>query len=176
MPMALFKNRSRRWWGTLAGLLALLVVAPTMVYVFGGPGAREAIDAAWNWIDGALRRLQMASWIVAAGLALVSYRSYLADRAAKDLEQARWAAEQAASGNDQQKRFARQAINDLVDSAKARGEEPPALVEEVKETLRSDIVNSVVVDTEAIRTIREDEVDEKDPEDSDVDDPEEGER
>jgi hypothetical protein len=176
MPMALFKNRSRRWWWTLAGLVALVVVTPTGVYIFGGPGAREVIDACWQWIDGALRRLQMASWIVAAGLALVSYRSYLADRAAKDQEQARWAAEQAASGNERQKRFAREAINDLVDGTRSRGEEPPPLVQEVKETLRSDLVNSVVADTEAIRTIREDEDDAKAPEVPGVDGPDEGER
>ena len=41
MPAPLLR---RRWFRVLLGLAAVVIVLPTLVYVFGGPGAREAIE------------------------------------------------------------------------------------------------------------------------------------
>ncbi|MFI7481894.1 hypothetical protein ACH9EU_05695 [Kocuria sp. M1R5S2] len=159
-------------WVTVA-VLALVVIA-SVFYAAGVPWARTGLDAFWAWFDGSLDRLQVMSWVTAAVVAVVSYRRYLVERSAQQLEQARWAADKATSANEQQRRVASQAINDLEESAEARGEQLPSFVEEVKETLRSDIIDSVVADTEAIRAIREDDVDHQDA--PDVDGHDEGKR
>lgn len=72
-----------------------MIVIPTLVHVFGGPGAREAIDGFWRWFDGNLERLQVMSWVVAAVVAAVSYLGYLADKRSRLLEYGRWTADKA---------------------------------------------------------------------------------
>lgn len=51
MPAPLFR---RRWFRVLLGVTAAVIVLPTLVYVFSGPGTCETIDSFWRWFDGNL--------------------------------------------------------------------------------------------------------------------------
>lgn len=151
MPAPLLR---RRWFRVLLGVTAAAIVLPTLVYALGGPGAREAIDGFWRWFDGSLQRLQVMSWVVAAVVAVVSYLDYLSSQTAQQLEQARWVADKAASGDEQQRRVASRAISDMEEDARARGEQVPSFVEEVKDSIRSEMIDAVVADDEAVQELR----------------------
>lgn len=95
------------------------------------------------------------SWVVAAVVAVVSYLNYLSTRSAQQLEQVRWMADKAASGDERRRRVASRAISDMEEDAKARGEQEPSFVEEVKDSIRSKIIDAVVSDDEAVQLLRD---------------------
>jgi hypothetical protein len=120
MPALLF---GRRWFRVRLGAMAAVILAPTLVYALGGPGAHEAIDGFWRWFDGSLQRLPVMSGLVAA--AAVSSLSYLSTQSAQQVEQARWVADKAASGDEQQRRVASRAINDMEGARRPAGSRSP---------------------------------------------------
>jgi hypothetical protein len=127
MPAPLLR---RRWFRVLLAVTAAIIMLPTLVYVFGGPGAREAIDGFWRWFDGSLERLQVMSWVVASAVAAVSYLGYLADRRSKLLEYGRWAADKVAEGDPQAaNEIGRRALQDVKRTAQDAGEPVPEFVD-----------------------------------------------
>ncbi|MEX5270398.1 hypothetical protein [Kocuria sabuli] len=127
MPAPLLR---RRWFRVLLGVTAIAVLVPTLVYVFGGPGAREAIDGFWRWFDGSLQRLQVMSWVVASAVAAVSYLGYLSDKRSKLLEYGRWAADKATEGDPQAaNEIGRRALQDVKRTAQDAGEPVPEFVD-----------------------------------------------
>ena len=174
MPAPLLR---RRWFRVLLGLAAVVIVLPTLVYVFGGPGAREAIDGFWRWFDGSLERLQVMSWVVAAVVAVVSYLNYLSTQSAQQLEHARWAVDRATEDEpEQQQHVGRQALVDLQRNAEASGEQLPGFVDTahtVTDTFKEEILTAAGKDPAAVEEI---EGEAQPGESGTVDDVQEGER
>ncbi|MFF0945548.1 hypothetical protein ACFYE2_15175 [Kocuria sp. CPCC 205300] len=154
MPAPMFR---RRWFRVLIGLAAAVVLVPTLVYVIGGSGAREAIDGFWRWFDGNLERLQVMSWVVTSVVAAVSYLNYLSTQSAQQLEHARWAVDRATEGEpEQQQHVGRQAIVDLQRSAEESGEQLPGFVDTahtVTDTFKEDILTAAGKDPAAVEEI-----------------------
>ena len=154
MPAPLLR---RRWFRVLLGLAAVVIVLPTLVYVFGGPGAREAIDGFWRWFDGNLERLQVMSWVITALVVAVSYLSYLSTQSAQRLEHARWAVDRATEGDpEQQHHVGRQALVDLQRSAEESGDHLPGFVDTahtVTDTFKEEILTAAGKDPAAVEEI-----------------------
>ena len=154
MPAPLLR---RRWFRVLIGLAAAVIVLPTLVYVIGGPGAREAIDGFWRWFDGNLERLQVMSWVITALVVAVSYLSYLSTQSAQRLEHARWAVDRATEGEpEQQHQVGRQALVDLQRSAEASGDHLPGFVDTahtVTDTFKEEILTAAGKDPAAVEEI-----------------------
>ncbi|GAA1747119.1 hypothetical protein GCM10009767_02270 [Kocuria aegyptia] len=140
----------------LLGVTAAVIVLPTLVYVFGGPGARGAIDGFWRWFDGSLERLQVMSWVVAAAVAAVSYLNYLSTQSAQQLEHARSAVDRATEGEPEQQHVGRQALVDLQRSAEASGDQLPGFVDTahtVTDTFKEEILTAAGKDPAAVEEI-----------------------
>jgi hypothetical protein len=142
----------RRWVRALLYVAAAVVVIPTLVHVFGGPAAREAIDGFWRWFDGSLERLQVLSWVVASAVAAVSYLGYLADKRSKLLEYGRWAADKATEGDpDQTQEVGRSALRDVKRSAQNAGEPVPEFVDAVdvlSDDYKGELLDEIATDEE----------------------------
>lgn len=144
----------RRWVRALLAVAAAVVVIPTLVYVFGGPGAREAIDGFWRWFDGSLERLQVMSWVVASAVAAVSYLGYLADKRSRLLEYGRWAADKATEGDPAKaNEVGRRALQDVKRATQDVGEPVPEFVDAA----------DVLTDTFATKLLHEDATDAEAP-------------
>lgn len=154
----------RRWVRVLLYAAAAVIAIPTLVYVFGGPAAREAIDSFWRWFDGSLERLQVMSWVVASAVAAVSYLGYLSDRRSRLLEYGRWAADKATEGDPAAaNEVGRRALQDVKRATQDVGEPVPEFVDAA----------DVLTDTFATKLLHEDATD---AETTVVDDDQEGKR